>query len=278
MRRPLAAAAASLVLLLAGAARAEAPRWLRKEPKAPPSRIVTLAPSITEIVLELGAGASLVGVSRYDDAPQVARLPKVGGFLDPAPEAVLALRPDAVLAQPSPGNKGAVQRLADLGVPVLLLPLHSIEDIQASTRAVAKLLGEQARGEAAVARIDEGLAAVRQRTAELPKRRALVVYGWQPLVVAGPGTFADALLAAAGGENVAAAAGGAYPVFSAEAAVAASPDVVLDASGAHDGGAALPALAGKVHVVKSRALARPGPRLVEAVEELAAILHPASPR
>jgi iron complex transport system substrate-binding protein len=263
-----------LVLALAGPAAADAPRLLGSL-RGQPSRIVTVAPSLTEVVLDLGEGGRLVGVSRYDDDPAAKALPRVGGFLDPSPEAILALKPDLVLAAPSPGNRGPVQGLARLGVPVLVLPLHAVPEILGSVREVARVLGVPARGEALARSIEDGLAAVRARTAPLPKKRVLVVYGWQPLVVAGPGSFADALLADAGATNVAAGASGPYPTFSAEAALAAAPDAILDASGGHDGaGSVPPGLAARVVPIHGTAMFHPGPRIVAALEAMARLVHP----
>ncbi|HZX40356.1 MAG TPA: helical backbone metal receptor, partial [Myxococcaceae bacterium] len=94
----------SLAVLGAGADPGPA-RMLGPAPRGEVRRLVTLAPSLTDVVLALGAGDRLVGVSRFDDRPEVARLPRVGGFVDPSVEAVLALHPDLVLAQPGPGNR-----------------------------------------------------------------------------------------------------------------------------------------------------------------------------
>ena len=105
----------------------DVPRWLGHKPQGPVRRVVTLAPSLTETVLMLGAGERLVGVSRFDELPEVKALPRVGGFVDPSVEAVLGLRPDLVLVQPSPGAQQAVEKMAELGTPVLLLPLHTVD-------------------------------------------------------------------------------------------------------------------------------------------------------
>lgn len=258
-------------------ARAEAPFRLGPVPDAPPARVVTLAPSLTEIVLDLGAGRLLAGVSRYDDAAQVASLPRVGGYLDPAPEAILALRPDLLLVEPSPGNRAVVERLAALGVPVLVLPLKNVADTLVSIRAVAEALGRADDGAAAAARIERALSRLRS-CAGGNAPRTLVVYGWQPLVAAGPGSFADELLTLVGAVNAAAGLAGPYPTLSVEAVLVSEPAFVLDASGGHGGSRPLEPLAGRVRRLRTSAFFRPGPRLVEAAEELCAILHPADGR
>jgi len=275
--RRAAVAVALCVMTQAFAARAEAPYRLGPATDAPPKRVVTLAPSLTEIVLDLGARGALVGVSRYDDAREVAALPRVGGYLDPSPEAILALHPDLLLVEPSPGNRAVVERLASLGVPVLVLPLKSIADTQVSMRAVGDALGRSGEGSAAASRLAEALA--RLRSCAGPREpRTLVVYAWQPLVAAGTGSFADELLTLAGARNAAAGFAGPYPTLSVEAILASDPAFVLDASGGHGGARPLSPLEAKVRTLRTSALFRPGPRLVEAAEELCAILRPADGR
>lgn len=263
--------ALSLWLAALPAAASAGATWLGEAPRQPVERVVSLAPSITEIVLDLGLAERLVGVSRHDDAPEVAGLRRVGGFVDPSAEAVLALAPDLLIAQPSPGNRSAVQRIAALGVPVLVLPLGTIEDVRKGIVAVAESLGVGEKGRERVAKLDADLAAIRERVAGRPRVSALIVYGWQPLVVGGPGSYADELLEIAGGVNAAASARGPFPILPLESALALRAQHVLDATGSHGG--APPALPG-ARKLESDAFLRPGPRLAEAARELAALLHP----
>ena len=139
-----------------------------------------------------------MGVSRFDERPEVSRLPRVGGFVDPSVEAVLALHPDLVLAQPGPGNRRAVETMAGLGAPVLLLPLGTVADVLAAERAVGKALGRAEQGEALARALESTRARIRGRARAERPVRVLLVYGFEPLVVAGPGGFADELLADAG--------------------------------------------------------------------------------
>ncbi|WP_241759009.1 ABC transporter substrate-binding protein [Pyxidicoccus parkwayensis] len=249
-------------------------------PRAPAKvrRVVTLAPSLTEMVLTLGAGNTLVGVSRFDMAKEVEKLPRVGGFVDPSIEAVVALKPDLLLVQPGPGNQRPVEKMAELGVPVLLLPLHSVADVLSAMRAVGKALGREKEAEAAVSRIEASRTRVREAAKKLPTPRVLFVYGFEPLVVAGPGSFADELLRDAGGINVAADAGSAYPVYPLERAVTARPDVVVDSADVDVGKEKLRALPGLSQArwveLPSQALLQPGPSLGQGLEELFRLLHP----
>jgi iron complex transport system substrate-binding protein len=256
------------------------PRFLGSKPPEKVKRVVTLAPSLTETVLALGAGSTLVGVSRFDDFKEVAGLPRVGGFIDPSIEAVVVLKPDLLLVQPSPGNQRPVEKLAELGVPVLLLPLQTVTDTLAALRAVGKVLGREKEATALVQGIESTRARVREAARTQKPRRVLFVYGFEPLVVAGPGSFADELLRDAGALNVAADAGSAYPVYSLERALIARPDVVVDAADVDVGKDKLMGLPGLSQArwveVPSLALLQPGPSLGRGLEELFSLLYPSA--
>src|SRR5947208_15727307 len=109
-------------------------------------RVVTLAPSLSEIMLALGARDRLVGVTRFDDDPRTEKLPRIGGYNDPQPEAVLAVKPDLVLAEPSPENRGPVETLARLGIAVETFPLSTVAHIEAAISAIAGSRGVPERG------------------------------------------------------------------------------------------------------------------------------------
>ncbi len=275
---------ATVLCLVAGTARAatvptpKGPHRLGPPAPAQVRRVVTLAPSLTEMVLTLGAGSTLVGVSRFDAAKEVEKLPRVGGFVDPSVEAVVALKPDLVLVQPGPGNQRPVEKMAELGVPVLLLPLHSVADVLAGMREVGRALGREKEADAVISSIEATRTRIREAAKKLPAPRVLFAYGFEPLVVAGPGSFANELLKDAGGINVAADGGSAYPVYSVERAVRARPDVVVDAADVDVGKdkvRALPGLSGARWVeVPSLALLQPGPSLGRGLEELFRLLHP----
>jgi iron complex transport system substrate-binding protein len=265
-------------LWIAGALAAARAAPLHLGPPAPAraQRIVSLAPSLSELVLALGAGERLVGVTRFDDDPRTAKLPRVGGYNDPEPETVLELRPDLVLAQPAPSNRGPVEALARLGVPIDVLPLSRVRDVEEALVAVAHRLGDEARGRALADGIERHRVEVRARVAALPKVRALLVFGLEPLVVAGPTSFAGELLDDAGGAALIDDRARPFVRLSAEAAVAARPELILLCGvQARPGREALPGLPGvPVRELRSSALLHPGPRLAEALDDLVAALHP----
>jgi len=249
-----------------------------------PERVVALAPSLTEVVYGLGEGDRLVGVCAQCDYPDEAkRLPRVGGYLSPSVEEVLGVRPDLVLAVPSPGNREAVRALERAGIRVLVAGDRTLDDLWTSIAAVADALGVPDRGAAMTGSVRADLQAVHARVEGLPPRRVLLVVGHRPLIVAGGGTLQDELVRTAGGVNVAADAGAAFPQVPMELVVARAPDVILDAAmGSEAGGRELfaalrtvPAVRdGRIVPLQADALFRAGPRVGEAAAMLASAIHP----
>jgi iron complex transport system substrate-binding protein len=259
------------------------------EPAAPvgvgtAARIVVLAPSATETVFALGAGTRVVGVcGQCDFPPDAARLPKVGGYLSPSVESVLGMRPDLAIAVPSPGNREAVRAIERADVRVLVVQDRQLADLWESIRAIAEALAIPDAGARLTAQLRASLDAVRARVADRPRARVLFVVGHSPLIVAGGGTLQGELIEIAGGTNVAADVGVAWPQVSTELVVARAPDVILDAAmGTEEGGrelfaryATVPAVRdGRIVPVTSDAIYRAGPRVGEAAGLLADAIHP----
>ena len=252
-------------------------------------RIISLAPSVTETVFALGLGDRLVGVSVYCDyPPEAQRIDRVGTFLTPNVEAIVAKRPDVIIAVPTPGNQGSVQALRRLGLNVVLVDPNTVAEIKESLLTIGRALGHEGEAHALVARIDAHMAAVQARLDDAPTRKVLMVVGQTPLVAVGRGTFQDELIHMAHGDNLAASAGGSWPRLSIEFAIAAAPEVIIDTSMGNEEqvGAApamdfwkafptIPAVRDKhVYGYKAYHVLRPGPRIAEAFEALARFIHP----
>lgn len=252
-------------------------------------RIVSLAPSLTETVFALGAGERLVGVSAYCDyPPEVRTIDRVGTFLSPNVEAIVAKRPDVVLVVPSPGNRNPVEALRRLGVRVVVVEPNSVDDVKQSLLTVGEEIGRSEEARSLVSRIEERMAAVRARTEGAPRRRVLMVIGQMPLHAVGAGTFLDELITMAGGVNVGAQAGGSWPYLSLEFAISSRPEVIIDttmgneeragagsATAFWDGFPMVPAVReGRVYGHMEYHLLRPGPRIAEALETMARFIHP----
>jgi iron complex transport system substrate-binding protein len=252
-------------------------------------RIVSLAPSITEILFALGAGDRVVGVSTYCDyPPEAARVERIGTFLDPNVELILAKKPDLVIGVPSPGNREPVEALQGLGVRVLVVDPERVTAILSAIRTVAEAVGAAGEGERLVRRIETDLDAVRRRLEGVGRRKVLMVVGRVPLIAAGEGTYQDELIRLAHGTNVAAASGEAWPHLSIEFVIREAPEVIIDTSmGSEEareaeGGKAfwrqfptIPAVReNRLHGYRAYQLLRPGPRVAETLEAVARYVHP----
>ena len=284
------ALAAAIFIALTALALALAPA--RPAPAAAglsPRRIVSLAPHVTETLFALGLGGRVVGVTTFCDQPPAARaLPKVGGFKGKSLEAIVALQPDLVIGTRDGNEEQIFLALERLHIPTLAVQPSTVESAIASMREIARAAGAADAGETLAAKLEVGLARVRARTGGGYRPRVLFVYGRDPLVLAGPGTFADDLIRLAGGVNVAADSRVPYPRFSLEAVVARAPEVIIEGTMGGEGseGAkkywsrfpSLPAVKnGRIALLDEDLIARPGPRIIVGLEQVAAAIHPEAP-
>ncbi len=205
------------------------------------ARVVSLAPSTTEMLFAIGAGDQVVGVDRYSDWPSsVKRLPTVGADVDPNLEKILGLRPDVVFSNTSANTRATAETLERLGVPVYVSRTDSLDEIYRDALALGEATGHAAEATALVARMRARVAAVGERRRGAAPVRAMVVVWSEPLMVAGPRSHVGDLLVAAGGENVVADAATPFPTWSQERVLARPPAVAVVASHA-DGPADRPA-------------------------------------
>ena len=223
LRRSPAFAAAVVML----AASSCAPHVPPVRPTAVPPRLISLAPSLTEIAYALGCGPSLVGDTAYDDYPAAARaLPHVGDVRTADLERVAQLRPTAILAlHDEEAEASPIEHR--LGVPVVYLPNRDLSDLDGDVVGVGEACGRQTQAAQLKEKLDRRIAAIRARSlASRPPVRVLYLLGL-PGYAAGPHSFLNDMIVAAGGANVAAAAAEPYPNLSAESIVSMDPDVII---------------------------------------------------
>ncbi len=264
-------------------------KQLTSQPQAttPFRSIISLAPSLTEILFTLGVGEHVKGVTRYCvHPPQAQERAVVGGFNDLNVEMVLGLEPDLVVCVPSPGNRDPVLALRKLGLRVLVLDDSSVNALLASIRKLGVELGLNERGRAVADKLAEELAEVGRRAENLPSPRTMMVLGHRPLVVAGPGSLAAELITLAGGELVPDGDNlDKYVVMGMETLLGSNPDQIIDASGSmsEEHGdlkvwwarwQTIPAVSsGNVHILPDPALLRPGINLADNANTIAARIH-----
>ena len=249
-----------------------------------PRRIISLAPSVTEVLFMLGVGDRVIGVTTQCDWPEAAKLkPKIGDLLNPNYELILAARPDLIIASTAGNDRAAVLKLADMGLPVYVTAPRSVEKIFETVEAVGCITDCAQRGEQLVAQAMARLGAIREHLAGLPPTRAFFITWFDPLLAPGKNTFETDALRQADVLSITADANEFYPRYSLEQVLARDPDVIVTVE--HTG-IPLPDLRkvagwrdlravkqGRIYVL-DEVFQHPSPRFVEGVEELARKLHP----
>jgi iron complex transport system substrate-binding protein len=253
---------------------------------APPARIVSLVPSVTELVFALGADDRLVGVTDYCDfPPEARRKPSVGGMVAPSLETLVTLRPDLVVATDSGNRHETFGQLHRLGIPVFLVRANRFGEVLEVASRIGQLTGRQSAVATLTAQLRARVDAVARAVGPRPRPRVLYVLWPEPLIVPGRDAIVTELIQLAGGTSITAGEPSDYPRFSIEAAVVRAPEViVLARHGTGTGPLArdkwdalteLPAVkAGRVYAVDGNLLHRYGPRVVDGLEHLARLLHP----
>jgi iron complex transport system substrate-binding protein len=258
---------------------------------APPQRIVSLAPSVTEILFAVGAGSQLVGRTSFCNyPPEAAALPEIGGFSAStiSVETIAGLQPDLVIASTA-SQLEVLDALDALQVPTLLLAPDSLTAVYENIAQLATITGHEAAGAQVVASMEARVATVMETVASIPPEQRPTVF-WQvyndPLITAGPQTFIGQLIELAGATNVFADTSEDYPQVNAETVAERDPAVILGPASQGDalaaaqvatrpGWAELSAVRdGRVYLLDEDIVSRPGPRLADALEQVAAALYP----
>jgi len=250
-------------------------------------RIVSLAPSLTETVYALGLQDKLVGDTEYCDYPaDAAKKHKVGGAINPNMEEIAALKPDVVLVVKSLNRLETVRALEQLGIPVYSTDPHSVIGVIESMKRLSDVLGAGNAGAKLERTLRERLAEIQTKLKDSPPKRVFFVVWTEPLQSIGKRTFIADLLTYCGATSVVESQQD-WPKFSLEETVRLEPEYLVFATNHSDnvknevealavkpGWSAMKAIKYRKIAVVSDAINRPGPRIVDAVEELARQIHP----
>ncbi|WP_213974040.1 ABC transporter substrate-binding protein [Tepidanaerobacter acetatoxydans] len=253
-----------------------------------PERIISLAPSNTEILFTLGLEDRIVGVTDFCDYPEAAKSKeKIGGFSEPNIEKIISLQPDLILATSM--HQKPVEELEKLNVPSVVLDPKDFEDVFTSIEIIGKATGVDDKAAAVVGDLKARVKDVDDKVIKLTEDERPKVYYeiWpSPITTAGPGTFVNDIIQRAGGENIAKDAKKAYPQYSQEMIVAKNPDIIIFShhgssnQSAEDilnrqGWESIEAIKNnKVFYVEENLVQRATPRLVDGLEQLAEMMHP----
>jgi len=266
--------------------------------KLPPpekiNKIISLAPSITEILFALGLEDKIVGVTRYCDyPPEAKRIDKIGGYYDPNYEVIAAKEPDLVIML---NEHEADVRLEQLGIGYLKVKNLTVEDIKNGILEIGKVCGAKAKAEEIVGDMDKRIKEIKAKTAGLGRPSVLLCVGknmgsagLEEVFIAGKNNFYDELVTLAGGANVYQDTAFVYPQISREGILRMNPDVIIDLISREEFGSvskdrvleqwrALKGVRavdnGRVYILDADYVVIPGPRITRTLADMAKAIHP----
>lgn len=249
-----------------------------------PNRIISLAPSVTEVLFLLGAGERVIGVSNQCDWPEQAKSKlRIGDILNPDAERILAAKPDLVIASTAGNDRAAVLKLASLKLPVFVTAPRSIEGILATTEAIGRITDCAGAGEALLRQMKTRLGTIRERVSGLPPVRAFFITWFDPLLAPGRNTFETDILRQLRIDSITEDFSDYYPRVSLEQVLARDPDVIITVDHTGQPLPDLRDIAGWSHLravrqnriyILPETFQHPSPRFLDAAEELARKIHP----
>jgi iron complex transport system substrate-binding protein len=250
-------------------------------------RIVSLAPSITEILFALGLGDRIIGVTKHCDYPAEALTKtRVGSYIDLNIEMILALKPDLVIATADGNEKGSIERLAVFKIPILVTNPKNLDEVFETVKTIGRITQKGPQAEIIIRSLKKRAHKVVQDCLPLSRPKIFLQINDHPLITVGRDTFHNHLIKLAGGINISGNDTNKYPKYSLEQVLRSKPDVLLITSMERGVLAErkkerwkqwgqIPAVKqGRIHILNSDLLDRPSPRLVDGLEALAKAIHP----
>jgi len=255
-----------------------------------PKRIVSLAPSSTEVLFAVGAGGQVVGVTDFCDYPQAVitgqaagTITSIGNYWQPAIEPIVALDPDLIIACGGGASDEAADKLRNMGYTVIVLDPQTVSDVLANIELVGKATGHTDEATTLVVSLQARIDAIANKIADITnKPKVYAEISDSPMMSVGPSSYMGDLITLAGGINIFDDASMPWPMVSSEAVIAKNPNVILstytdlNSFSARPGWKSIDAVANsKIYKLDSDNIyARPGPRFITALEELSKMLHP----
>lgn len=251
-----------------------------------PKRIVSVAPTPTEMLFAVGAGDLVVGVDDYSDYPAAVKNMTKVGSVELNVEMILSLRPDLIVSSDLV-PLAQLSQLEQHGIPYIILAARSIDDVFKDIKLVGLMTGHIDDATTLVSSLEARLAAVTAKTSDLNLTKPRVFVEYYPMWTYGPGSFGDDMIKLAGGVNIAANTSGEYVPVTDEFVIAQDPQVIVYTVGANYNGTSPDTISsrpgwsgisavvnGKMYSIDDNLISRYGPRIVDGLEALARILHP----
>lgn len=252
-----------------------------------PQRIVSLAPGITEILFALDLDGKIVGVTSFCDWPrEAAKKTSVGGFTNPSLEKIVSLKPDLILATADGNRPETVRQLEKIGMTVYVTNPMDTAGILQSILHIGDVTGRRQAALILTAQLQRRLDVVTAQISNKKKPRVFFQIGMDPVITVGKRTLISDVIERAGGTNIAEKDTARYPRYSAEGVMAHAPDILLFAPMATDREfkkvkkyweqfSNIPAVKNKqIYPMNTDLIGRASPRIVDAIEQTAKILHP----
>jgi iron complex transport system substrate-binding protein len=251
-----------------------------------PTRVISLAPSITEMLFALGLDDEIVGVTEFCNFPPAALKKAKLGYARPSLESMIALRPELIVAPQEFVRADMLAKLEELKIPLLMLEARTLEDILIQIQTLGKIFSRTSAADNVTGLMRARIAEVTKRVETLEKKRVLYVLNSHPLITVGPGSYIHQMIGLAGGINIAAGTSSPYPRLNLESVLKEDPQVLIFPVGSAESipeseqqewnrWSGLSAVrTQQLRHVSSDALNRPGPRVIEGLEHLARAIHP----
>ncbi|HUS56764.1 MAG TPA: cobalamin-binding protein [Thermoplasmata archaeon] len=250
-----------------------------------PTRIVSAAPTPTEILFAVGAGDLVVGIDEYSDYPEgIGNLTRVGAYPLNL-EVVIGLNPDLIISSDLvPADQ--LENLEAQGIPYMILAARTLEDVMGDIRLVGIVTGHIDEAEALAGSLEARIETITEKTLALDVEKPRVYLEYFPYWTYGPGSFGDNLIALAGGINIAENASSEYPLLTSEFVIAQDPEIIIFTIGymtstnaeeisSRSGWDGITAVSGdQIYSIDDNLVSRYGPRIVDGLEQLAELIHP----
>jgi iron complex transport system substrate-binding protein len=253
----------------------------------PAKRVVSLAPSITEILFELGLDKEVAAITNFCDYPEaVLKKPRIGGFVNPDVEKIVSLKPDLIIGIRDGNRMDTVHRLNDSGLSVYLIDPKGFDGVMRTIKNIGDVVGREKESKRLINEMANKKENMITLTQSLSKPKVFFQLGDAPMVTVGKGTLADDLIRLAGGRSISENESISYPFYSIETVLLKAPEIIIMTSmdskknSLHlvkkwESWKSIPAVRmNKIYVIDSNLVDRPTPRIIEGLEALVKIIHP----
>ena len=253
----------------------------------PARRIISLAPSITEILFALGLNEEIAAITNFCDYPEaVLGKPRIGGFVNPDTEKIVSLKPDLIIGIRDGNRMDTVHRLNDFGFPVYLIDPKGFDGVLGTIKNIGDVVGREKESRRLIKELVDKRENMITLTRSLSKPKVFFQVGDVPLITVGKGTLADDLIRLAGGRSISENELVSYPSYGIETILARAPEIIImtsmESKKDHmnlvkkwQNWKSIPAVKmNAIYVIDSNLVDRPTPRIAEGLEALVRIIHP----